>query len=84
MIVCERGWVVTVQHLPDGAWRSLLSVPRPGDALTIRRLSEEFCDIEQDRADLGVLAGPRRRDEPGYRWLPYKEAFSPGLVRASS
>ncbi len=29
-----------------------------------------------------MLAGPRRRDEPGYRWLPYKEAFSPGLVRA--
>ena len=73
---------MTVQHLPDGAWRSVLSAPRRGDALRIQRLGEEFCDIERDRADLGMLAGPRRRDEPGYRWLPYKEAFSPGLVRA--
>lgn len=72
---------MTVQHLSDRAWRSLLSPPQPGDAKRIQRLAEEFRVVERDRADLGVLAGPRRRDEPGYRWLPYKEAFSPGLVR---
>ena len=53
-----------------------------GDALKIQQLAEAVRDVERDRSDLGVLAGPRRRDEPGYRWLPYKEAFSPGLVRA--
>ncbi len=63
-------------------WRRLLSVPQVGDASRIRKISEDFRPVERDRYDLGVLAGPRRRDEPGYRWLPYKEAFSPGLVRA--
>ena len=72
---------MTIQHLPDRAWRSLLSAPQPGDAMRIQQLADEFRVVEQDRADLGVLAGPRHRDEPGYRWLPYKEAFSPGLVR---
>lgn len=66
----------------ENAWRSLLSAPRQGDEQRIQALVGEFRDLERDRADLGVLAGPRRRDEPGYRWLPYKEAFSPGLVRA--
>ena len=73
---------MTVQPKPDSAWRSLLTPSQPGDALKVLRLAEEFRDLEQVRTDLGVLAGPRRRDEPGYRWLPYKEAFSPGLVRA--
>ncbi len=66
----------------DFAWRSLLSSPLPSDALRIQNLASAFRGIERDRTDLGMLAGPRRRDEPGYRWLPYKEAFSPGLVRA--
>jgi hypothetical protein len=73
---------VAARHLTDGAWRALLSSPQPGDGLRIQRLAEGCRDIERDRPDLGVLAGPRRRDEPGFRWLPYKEAFSPGLVRA--
>ena len=73
---------MAARHLPDGAWRALLSSPQPGDGLRIQRLAEGCRDIERDRPDLGVLAGPRRRDEPGFRWLPYKEAFSPGLVRA--
>jgi hypothetical protein len=60
----------------------VLSSPQPGDALRIQQLAEDFRDVERDRPDLGMLAGPRRRDEPGYRWLAYKEAFSPGLVRA--
>ncbi|MGH3402489.1 MAG: hypothetical protein ACRDRJ_08275 [Streptosporangiaceae bacterium] len=73
---------VTARHPLDSAWRSLLSPPKPGDALRTRRLVAEFGNVERDRTELGVLAGARRRDEPGYRWLPYKEAFSPGLVRA--
>jgi hypothetical protein len=77
-----EGRIVTAQHLAGDAWRAMLSSPQPGDALKIQQLAEGFRDAERDRSDLGVLAGPRRRDEPGYRWLPYKEAFSPGLVRA--
>ena len=73
---------MAVRHVTDVAWRALLPSPQPGDALRIKQLAEGFRDVERDRADLGILAGPRRRDEPGYRWLPYKEAFSPGLVRA--
>lgn len=60
----------------------MLPPPQPGDALKIQQLAESVRDVERDRSDLGALAGPRRRDEPGYRWLPYKEAFSPGVVRA--
>jgi hypothetical protein len=73
---------VTARLLASDAWRAVLSSPQPGDALTIQQLAEGCRDAERDRSDLGVLAGPGRRDEPGYRWLPYKEAFSPGLVRA--
>lgn len=42
---------------------------------------KQIAPVTENRPHLGVLAGPRRRDEPGLRWLPYKEAFSPGLVR---
>jgi hypothetical protein len=73
---------VTAQHRPEGTWRALLASPRRSDALIVQRLADGFRTVERDRSDLGVLAGPRRRDEPGYRWFPYKEAFSPGLVRA--
>jgi len=69
-------------HPPDADWRSLLLKPKPDDVLAANRLIGEFRDVEQDRADLGWFAGPRYRDEAGHRWLPYKEAFSPGLVRA--
>lgn len=73
---------MTVRDLAGDAWRALLSSPEVGDAPRIQQLAEAVRDVEWDRSDLGVLAGPRRRDEPGYRWLTYKEAFSPGLVRA--
>ena len=77
----EKG-LVTSQQLVDATWRSLLVAPKPGDGLRIRRLIDEFRDVELDRSDLGSLAGPRYRDEAGHRWLRYKEAFSPALVRA--
>jgi hypothetical protein len=78
----EGGWIVHAGHLTGEAWRALLSPPQAGDLVLIEQLSEHFRGIEQDRSGLGILAGPRRRDEPGFRWLSYKEAFSPGLVRA--
>ena len=72
---------MTSQHPPDATWRSLLAASKPGDGLKVQRLIDEFRDVEQHRSDLGGLAGPRYRNEAGHRWLPYKEAFSPGLVR---
>jgi hypothetical protein len=65
---------------PGPNWRSLLE-PEPTDECTAQLLVERFAGLEQDRTDLGSLAGARYRSEPGYRWIPYKEAFSPGLVR---
>jgi hypothetical protein len=35
----------------------------------------------QDRFELGRLVGAGHRDEPIHRWVPYKEAFAPDLVR---
>jgi DNA modification methylase len=45
-------------------------------------LAKRWIDLESERLDLGASAGPRYRSEAGYNWLSYKEAFSPGLVRA--
>jgi hypothetical protein len=61
-------------------WRSeLLNVDsRQG---SLQSAAKQVAAVTQDRLDLGALAGPRRRDEPGLRWVPYKEAFSPALVR---
>lgn len=73
---------MTASQVPTDAWRVLLASPGRHDALAIHGLADRFSAVERDRDDLGALAGPGRRDEPGYRWLPYKEAFSPGMVRA--
>lgn len=61
-------------------WRSALGSADAGQG-SLRAISEQIDAVTQNRPDLGVLAGPRRRDEPGLRWLHYKEAFSPALVR---
>jgi hypothetical protein len=45
------------------------------------RALTKYVDLTVERVDLGMLAGPRHRDEPGFRWMTYKEAFSPRLVR---
>jgi len=66
----------------DAKWRSLLNSPIHDDSLCAQQLLDAFREIEHDRFDLGAMAGPRYRHDPGYRWLPYKEAFSPDLVRA--
>lgn len=74
--------VVTDRLRDTSAWRAALTLPRSGDLSIVASLDERFGDFQQDRTELGVLAGPGRRAEPGFRWVPYKEAFSPGLVRA--
>jgi hypothetical protein len=70
------------QRVSKSKWQSLLAEPKQSDALEVQRLIAGFPDVVRDRLDLGVFAGVRRRGEEGYRWVKYKEAFSPGLVRA--
>jgi hypothetical protein len=65
---------------PKTAWRHLLD--RDPSRRAVPDLRRRFSGVEEHRLDLGVYAGPGRRAEPGYRSVPYKEAFSPGLVRA--
>jgi hypothetical protein len=70
------------QRVPEPAWHSLLAEPKQDDEHGAQRLMAGFPVVVLDRPDLGMYAGVRRRDEAGYRWLKYKEAFSPDLVRA--
>lgn len=61
-------------------WRDRLA-PRQGDDAALRNLVAELSALNKDRPDLGRFAGPGQRDEPAYRWIAYKEAYSPCLVR---
>ncbi len=73
---------MTARRTVDPAiWRGLLE-SQPGKGAGVGDLRRRFRKVEEPRLDLGVFAGPGRRVEPGYRSVAYKEAFSPGLVRA--
>jgi hypothetical protein len=61
-------------------WRSELEAAST-DERRLDSITELVAGVTRHRLDLGILAGPRRRDEAGLRWLAYKEAFSPALVR---
>jgi hypothetical protein len=61
-------------------WRSQLGAAG-ADAGAVYRMAAELVPLTTERSDLGSFAGPRHRQEPAHRWLSYKEAFSPGLVR---
>lgn len=61
-------------------WRGLLT-PKRGDDAALHRMVAELSALTKDRPGLGRLAGAGYRDEPAHRWIAYKEAFSPGLVR---
>lgn len=62
-------------------WGNQLRAAR-SDEVAVDRLRAELAPVTTPRFDLGRYAGPAYRQEPGHRWLPYKEAFSPPLVRA--
>ncbi len=46
-----------------------------------RQLGEAYAAILVERPELGSLVGARQREAPVYRWVAYKESFSPALVR---
>jgi hypothetical protein len=61
-------------------WRALLA-PKRGDDAALRAIVAELSALTEERPELGRLAGAGHRDEPAHRWIAYKEAYSPGLVR---
>lgn len=62
-------------------WRLQLEAA-VGDDAALDQVGAQLEPLTKERLELGHLAGPRRRDEPVFRWLRYKEAYSPQLVRA--
>lgn len=61
-------------------WRSALLAAQV-ETGRLQAITYEVEKVTRNCLALGVLAGPRHRDEPGLRWLHYKEAYSPALVR---
>ena len=69
--------------MSDHAWREFSRELPTTVAYTARtHLAREYQSLTKDRLDLGHHAGILpRADEPVYRWVRYKEAYSPRLVR---
>jgi hypothetical protein len=71
------GGEVTKGETTPVSWRTVLSASGV-DASSVDSLTDPDM---VERTDLGIFAGPAHRG-PVFRWLPYKEAFSPRLVDA--
>ena len=69
--------------MSDDAWREFRRALPANVADTARaRLLREYEPVTKERLDLGRYAGVLpRAEEPVYRWIRYKEAYSPHLVR---
>lgn len=67
----------------DRAWREFRqALPDAVDDTERKRLLQEYEPLMKERLDLGRHAGVLPRvGEPVYRWVRYKEAYSPQLVR---
>lgn len=69
--VIDHAWKAFRQALPD----TVADTER-------KRLLQEYEPLTKERLDLGRHAGVLpRAGEPVYRWVRYKEAYSPQLVR---
>ena len=81
MATCGRGKLPVMRGQGKSAhWYDQLKTAA-STGVRLDRALAKYVDLTVERVDLGTLAGPRHRDEPGFRWMSYKEAFSPGLVR---
>ena len=67
----------------DHAWKEFRqALPDAVADTERRRLLQEYEPLTKERLDLGRHAGVLpRAGEPVYRWVRYKEAYSPQLVR---
>lgn len=63
-------------------WRTYREQLRPRAASTARtKLAARYTGVLSDRPELGRAVGSHQRTEPLHSVVPYKEAFSPTLVR---
>ena len=69
--------------MSDEAWREYRrALPTTVADSARTRLLQEYVPLMKERLDLGRHAGALpRAAEPVYRWVRYKEAYSPRLVR---
>lgn len=69
--------------MSDEAWREYRqALPAKVVDAARSRLLREYEPLTKERLDLGRHAGTvPRAEEPVYRWVRYKEAYSPRLVR---
>jgi hypothetical protein len=64
-------------------WQTFRDRPTAELGVSARaELAERFAARVERRPELGRLVGAAARDEAVHRWVHYKEAFSPALVRA--
>ena len=69
--------------MDDHAWKEFRQALTDAvDDTERKRLLREYEPLTKERLDLGRHAGVLpRAGEPVYRWVRYKEAYSPQLVR---
>lgn len=67
----------------SATWQEFQVGLRPTISESARNeLSDRFSGMFSERYELSKAVGARSRDEPLHRLVPYKEAFSPQVVRA--
>src|SRR5947209_1015978 len=67
----------------SNTWQAFRDSLVPATRRTARdALADRFSSAVTERFELARTVGARGRDEPLHRVVPYKEAFSPQLVRA--
>jgi hypothetical protein len=63
-------------------WREYLGTIRPRRSTAARdELAERYADVTTERLALARAVGAELRKDPLYAVVPYKESFSPDLVR---
>jgi hypothetical protein len=73
----------TAQPSGPTSWQEFRDTVSPTVSNSARNaLTDRFSGMFNERYELSRAVGARSRDEPLHRLVPYKEAFSPPLVRA--
>lgn len=64
-------------------WHAFRDELKPRRFVAARRaLADRYEGLTVEHLELGQSVGAGRRDEPLFQVVPYKEAYSPGLVRS--
>ncbi len=66
----------------ESEWQTFRDGQVPKRRVSARRsLADRYDGVTVDHPELAHSVGTKRRDEPLFQVVPYKEAFSPNLVR---